>query len=300
MRVSLAGDEARAKSEIRQLETNINGYKAALHVDHLPAFGHQDSNPANWAIVNPNRYFRLLRKYDGTIPPSSLSGQNAPTDTSCFEWQYLSRIFPGLSPSNTGLAKDYLFDSNQTMVFFLTGGEVTQYSGFSNDPSRPFDYSPATQNNRKGKYFDIPDNRLQVINGVRTGRYLDPWGTPYLYMAPYDGKQYPMPATATTDVILQAVLLNMGVAGQPTGVNPYRSLVTTTPTQIITKGVNDGSFQIISAGPNKIFGRGGFYVPGPPTGLNPYTPGVSPYTDKDPGGDDFANFRNLKLSATSD
>ncbi len=82
-------------------------------------------------------------------------------------------------------------DCNQTMMFFLTGGEVTQYSGFSNDATRPFDNSAASQTNRKGKYFDIPFNRLEVdVNNNRTGRYVDPWGTPYMYIAPVDGKTY--------------------------------------------------------------------------------------------------------------
>jgi hypothetical protein len=99
------------------------------------------------------------------------------------------------------------------------------------------------------------------VNGARTGRYLDPWGTPYLYMAPIDGKLYP-------------------ATGQG-GVNPFR--------QSAAKAINPDTFQIISAGPNKVFGPGGVY-----------TPGVSPYTDKQPGGDDFSNFRNLKLSAASD
>jgi len=150
------------------------------------------------------------------------------------------------------------------LIFFLTGGEVTQYSGFSNDPSQPF--SVTDQANRKGKYFDIPFDRIETLaNGTRTGRYLDPWGTPYLYFAPVDGKTYP-------------------ATGQG-GVNPFRTQVSAA----VIRAINPDAFQIISAGPNKVFGPGGVY-----------TPGVSPYSDKDPGGDDFSNFRNLKLSATSD
>jgi hypothetical protein len=285
MRVSLAGDEARAKSEIRQLETNINGYKAARHVNYLPSFG-----------GGANGVFRLRKVYN-TNPETA-----ANASVTSIEWQYLNTVFPGLQPGGrTGLDNglpNLDLDCNQTLIFFLTGGEVTKYSGFSNDPTQPFDTSAASQANRTGKYFDIPDNRLQVINGVRTGRYLDPWGTPYVYMAPVDGRQYPMPS-ATADVIPQAVLLNMGVAGQPTGINPFRSFVSGTN----TKAINDSSFQLISAGPNKIFGRGSFYLSGggqTPVVCAPYTPGSSPYSDKDPGGDDFANFRNLKLSATSD
>ncbi|HEY2784731.1 MAG TPA: type II secretion system protein [Fimbriiglobus sp.] len=265
MKVQGIGYEAQAKSEIRQLETNINAY-IAKNGTYLPSFG----GGANGA-------FRLRPKYDGTLGP----------DTNSIEWQYLIRIFPALSPVNTGLPNvDY--DNNQTMVFFLTGGEVTQYSGFSNDARFPFDTSPASQNNRKGKFFDIPNKSLQKLNGGTTGRYVDPWGTPYVYMAPIDGKQYPQPS-ASGDVIPQAVLQNMmgnPTPGQPTGMNPYRTQISPT----VTKALKEGSFQIISAGPDKFFGPGGVYAPGQGVYFN-----KSEY----PGfvaGDDFSNFSGARLS----
>jgi prepilin-type N-terminal cleavage/methylation domain-containing protein len=288
MRVRLAGNEARAKSEIRQVETNINGFRAARHVDYLPSFG-----------SGPNGTFRLQKVYP-------VSDQTSP------EFQYLVQIFPGIvvnkDPVTGAIDLDPNksvpptawgnYDNNQILIFFLTGGEVTQYQGFSNDASRPFDTSAGSMANRTGKYFDIPFERIQTLaNGTRTGRYLDPWGTPYVYMTS-DGKTYPLP-TAASDVVPQALLVNMGVANQPTGINPFRSLTSGTN----TKAFNDKTFQIISAGPNKIFGRGSYYLSGGgqiPIVCAPYTPGTSPYSDKDPGGDDFANFRNLKLSATSD
>jgi prepilin-type N-terminal cleavage/methylation domain-containing protein len=293
MRVRGAGNEARAKSEIRQLETNINGFRAARRVDYLPSFG-----------GGPNNTFRLRKVY---LYPATLSGGTAANpDQGSVEFQYLIQVFPGLSnnklangsididPSNTVPASAWGdYDNNQILIFFLTGGEVTQYQGFSNDASRPFDTSAGSMANRTGKYFDIPFERIQTLaNGTRTSRYLDPWGTPYVYMTS-DGKTYPLP-TAASDVVPQALLLSMGVANQPTGINPFRSLTSGTN----TKAINDRTFQIISAGPNKIFGRGSYYVS--PNVYFPYTPGASPYTDKDPGGDDFANFRNLKLSASSD
>jgi prepilin-type N-terminal cleavage/methylation domain-containing protein len=247
MRVRLAGNEAKAKSEIRQLEVNINAYRAERHVSHLPAFG-----------GGANGLFRLRPVYN-TNPESAANASQQ-----SIEWQYLNTIFPALNPLATGLPTRDM-DNNETLIFFLTGGEVTQYSGFANDPSRPFDTSAATAQNRKGKYFDIPHDRIQRnAAGQTTGRYLDPWGTPYLYMAPIDGKQWP-------------------TTGQG-GVNPFRQQVGT-----LAKAINESTFQIISAGPNKAFGPGGLYVPG-----------AAPYSEKDPGGDDFSNFRNLKLSATGE
>jgi prepilin-type N-terminal cleavage/methylation domain-containing protein len=280
MKVRSIGKETAAKSEIRQLDVSINAY-VANRGTHLPSFGHIDpTNPA----VNPNRYFRLLPKYDGSLGLV----QNAPTDTTCFEWQYLNRIFPGLSPSATGLPALNL-DCNQTMIFFLTGGPVTNYTGFSNDARFPFDTTNLS--NRKGKFFDIPDNR------INNGHYLDPWGTAYMYFAPYDGKQYPAPPSAASDVIpqpvLQAFITDPNVV-QPTGINPFLSLLSAGPPAKF-KAIKDNSFQIISAGPNKIFGRGGFFVTA--GNYSAYVAGQSPYGPQDPGGDDFSNFNNLKLSA---
>src|SRR5262245_32805818 len=213
MRVRNVGKEAACKSDLRQLDANINAFKAARKVDHLPSFGGAADGK-----------FRLRRLY-----PISGGGNITIPDQQSVEFQYLIRVFPGLTNNkvltgpNTGAidldpnnsvpaAAWFDMDCNQTMVFFLTGGEVTRYSGFSNDATRPFDTSPGTENNRKGKYLDIPHNRIQVnAAGQTQGRYLDPWGTPYVYMAPFDGKLYPTPQSVAGDVIPQSVLVSMGV-----------------------------------------------------------------------------------------
>src|SRR5262245_1083555 len=78
MRVRNAGKEAEAKSDIRQLEVNINNY-VAKYGTYLPSFGQ-----------GPNNTFRLRRLW-----PQS-GGTVATPDQTSLEFLYLLRIFPGL------------------------------------------------------------------------------------------------------------------------------------------------------------------------------------------------------------
>lgn len=149
-------------------------------------------------------------------------------------------------------------DGNQCLVFFLGGctmtgtapnGTATFYTGFAQGVN-----PVASGGSRNGPFFDFPLNR---ING--SGQFTDPWGNPYVYMTTVNGNgdyTYTLPSTINA----------------PSGLTPYKY-----PSS--TNFVNPNGFQIISAGPNGVFGAGG----------SSWGPGGA-YSAGTNGADDLSNF----------
>jgi len=206
-RVRVAAQRVQATSDIAQLSNAIAAFKTKFKVAYLPASG-----------SGPGGTFRLLSNYAGTEP----------------EAQFLKQMFPrmnGIPPygGTTGLPNGTNLDSNQCLVFFLSGGAVTNYAGFSNDPSQPFNVSvgigiPA--------FMSFQAKRLPPGPGGAP-QYVDVWDTPYAYFA-FDAR-----------------------IGSYSGVNPGMStwIIDSTGRPEQPRG-----FQIISAGPKGAFGPGGSYV----------------------------------------
>jgi prepilin-type N-terminal cleavage/methylation domain-containing protein len=177
------------------------------------------------------------------------------------ELAILTTAFPNLDYTNTGLPTATL-DANQTLCFFLTGGAVTNFSGFSNNPRYPFTpgaagesrKGPWVQNNQK--FFSLNPPGL-TPNGHPW--LVDVYGLPFAYFASVDGK----PNNYTTTAF---------GAQSYAGTSPYVGAS--------GRFVNENGFQIISAGTDKTFGPGGTNVPA--TG----SPG---------GEDDQANFSKTLL-----
>jgi prepilin-type N-terminal cleavage/methylation domain-containing protein len=163
--------------------------------------------------------FTLKSSYTGTEP----------------ELNILTQAWPNLNTSNTGLPNVTL-DPNQTLCFFLTGGTVTNYTGFSNNPKQPFSVAVSGES-RRGPYLDVSNLKNVMVSPTNGQAWIiDPFGTPYVYFASIGGK--------TANYAAQTFQ----------GVSPYKDPKT-------GKFINENSFQIISAGKDMAFGPGGTNLP---------------------------------------
>ena len=144
---------------------------------------------------------------------------------------YLKRLFPNMSLTATGLPNVTLVDGNQVMVFFLTGGKVTEYAGFSNNSQQPF--APAASGEvRRGPYLQLKSTMYATDATNGQARLIDPYGTPYAVFTAgpkgnYAGQSFTFNSTT--------------VAPYSRGTSPL-------------KYENPKTLQIISAGQDKKFG----------------------------------------------
>ncbi len=180
-------------------------------------------------------------------------------------YMYLKRVWPRLSfPldwNNNGKEDDVTLEGDQCLVFFLGGIQSDkerklECGGFSTNPSNP----AREGGDRVGPFFDFKPSRLVArSNGYAV--YLDAYGkTPFAYFSGYKVRN---------------------------GYNRYR----TTDCKAIPDGpychgddyYNRDSFQIISAGADAKFGRGG-----------QWTPANAKDIDTD-GRDDMSNFHPTLL-----
>lgn len=242
----------RTTAEIHQISTAIQAFKTKFNVNYIPATQPGASTP-----------FRLRKAYTGTEP----------------ELVYLKQVWPQLPylvgpttndpryhPNGTGLP-DLDLDCNQTLTFFLTGGVVTNYQGFSLDKRQPF-VIPAGSDSIP-PFLDLGSSKYDA-----EGRILDTWGTPYAYFTSVPGRNAESwlgTFTWTDEDGVARSVTAYDEPGQP------------------GKKLHAKSFQIISAGGNKSFGPGG----------SQWTPGTAFYEtiqiNVTPGhgigGDDLANFK---------
>ena len=161
-----------------------------------------------------------------------------------------------------------IFDGDQCLVFFLggppIGGGQTGLLGFSTDPMNPA--NPATPDRKK--YFDFDVARLLFRDPANPfPSYLDPWGrAPYVYFQ-----------SGSRSDNYKNWLQNT------TGVAPYYSKATVVAPAVQTGYYNATTFQLISAGPDGLFGPGGFWTPATATSIAPQ------------GRDDVSNFHDKPL-----
>ena len=160
------------------------------------------------------------------------------------ELDLLKRMFPQMDLSDNGLPPDAQADlnPNQALLFLLTGGTPLNYQGFSNNPKRPFT-RPAAGEIRKGPWLQVTPKMIQEASNGHA-ELVDPWGTPYIVFAAKKGK----PNKYDVD-------MHENPQEWPLG------YVTVTPYQYGGKYLNENGFQLISAGRNRRFGRGGTDFP---------------------------------------
>lgn len=269
-KVRARGQDVQARSDIQQLEAACTAFKAKFGVFPPSAGGGAGGT------------FRLRQNY------STGFTANDP------EVVILKQIFPRLNMTNNGLNTASIdLDPNQCLAFFLSGGAFTNYSGFSTNPLTPFTAPVATDPSSSrlygGPFFEgfttsrmgLPSKNGGTSNDAQPW-FLDPWSTPYLYISTDKGNDYPFDSTYKHPVAAVQTLLTAAMTRAPwTGFRPARD------TGASSRYFNVKSFQIFSAGRNKIFGTGGAY-----------TSGSGVYALNKDGGDDWSNYQQTPLGVT--
>jgi hypothetical protein len=239
------GRRRQAVAEIRQIESAVGLFNAKFMTTYPAASG-----------GGPNGEFRLCSRY-------------ADADGNWLDWpevKYLKEILPLMDRQDNGLRwngqpvtpeSPRLLDANQSLVFFLTGGPFTKYQGLSKEKQRPLAVPGQAVETRDGPFLDFPLSRYDA-----DGRVLDPWGTPLAYFTAVPGSGYSGSFTWNGSTV-----------------RPYRE--PGDPDRFM----NRKTFQLISAGRNRVFGPGGNW-----------TPGEGEWAADGPGGGDPSNFNNGPLS----
>jgi len=302
------GRDVQCRSDISQLEAAIAQFKSKFGV-YPPCYG-----------GGPAGSFRLQSFYTTTDQP---------------EVNVLLQMFPRmnvggnvngllLNGMTVGQANPVFLDPNQCLVFFLSGGNFTGFTGFSTNPSFPFkppaNGDPTSARLNNGAFFDFSGLQSRLVtpkdffdansgNGMPTDRFnndnlasklqpwfMDPWGRPYLYFTSQQGNDYPFDAVQPTPTLTNFNMTPWNLLRDPATNNllttnqirPFKQLSpTATASNPVYNYMNARSFQIISGGRNQYFGNGGVYAPG--SGM---------YTLNKPGGDDFSNFQQTPLGVT--
>ncbi len=271
MRALVKGPELQTKSEIAEFESKL-GEARSLYFNNMPVLPshlrlREDNNytsatPAIQADYNQTKAF-LQQAFGRHVTDPTLPGGQPNT----IDWN-------GNGTIETG---DLVLEGEQCLVFWLGGipqyGNGTiQMTGFCTSNA----VNPAATGGTRTRIFEFQNARLKSVLGQgSTGtatfpEYLDPWGArmpqPYAFFASYKTEG---------NGLYQADCPSLGVL-------PY-SLTTAAPVAY----VNPGSFQIISAGRDGVFGPGGLWTP--TSGL------ASPLAVKD----DQANFTPRLLGAAA-
>lgn len=224
------GDEFKVKADIAGLDTAIGQFKGKF--GRFPACSGHGAPYNGTSILNGT--FRLCTRYATLAPVGSATKWNFDQpgfNANSPEVLYLTSLFPQINLQDNGLmlngaivpaATPMLLDPNQCLVFFLSGGKLLDYLGFSTDPTRPFT-AGAGQRLQGTPFFDFKQDRMQtpiewlvkhspeiqqlpvppsgftasnVFRWEGTGPtadtlttvsnepwFLDPWKNPYLYMS---------------------------------------------------------------------------------------------------------------------
>lgn len=254
--------QARNRQDISQLETAVNSFKTKYGV--LPPSRLKLAE--HYSLYDPSQQIDLdSLQFLGTMFPRITNQWSAPVPQGGgIDWNGNGQIDAGA----------VILNGSECLVFLLGGIPSPQGNllGFSTNPS-----NPATQTvDRIGPFFDFKVKQLapspwNPLSGLYV--YLDTYGTqPYVYFSSYKTlngyNRY-----GNSDI------------GAPLVISPYIEVLPTTLAPV--KYVNPGTFQIISAGPDGVFGPGGaFRVPKAqsPNGTADF------YLDSTPGYDDQANF----------
>lgn len=192
--------------------------------------GSMKQSEVKWQISQISQGADLFRAQESLSKPDSLP--QAPFrlqpsyNVNDAEAIYLKQLFPNLNIANTGLPNVVLQDGNEVAMFFLTGGEITNYTGFSNNSQLPFQ-AGAPGETRKGPFVQGLKPSMYVVVGTGRSKFIDAYGTPYTIFASKNGNYGSQTAN---------------------GVSPYSRG---------GKFENPKGIQIISAGENRAFGAGG-------------------------------------------
>jgi hypothetical protein len=276
-KVTGSGEQAMVRSEISQLSQGITAFMAKFSVKDPP----------------PSRLILSNRRESYFQPPDFTKFKSQIHQDS---YEYLMRLWPRLnwndptSPINWGGPSGEIELQGQECLVFFLGGIPTRSpsagcTGFSTNPR-----NPTFPGGDRISFFDFKANRLvdpdaaePTANGFFS--YKDAYEkTPYAYFSSYKtGNRYNRYFAGVGSISECARLTDIG--NPRNQVWPYAYVFGPTP-----RYLQPDTFQIISAGPDGLFGRGSM----PPNG-DLWNPKQSIYRAGDAGYDDIANFHDRQL-----
>jgi prepilin-type N-terminal cleavage/methylation domain-containing protein len=282
MKILGKANETKARAELGQLDLAIQQYLSENSVQYIPSLIIlREDGQYNLNATNPN----LQIEKDTIAYLQKLFGKNF-NPFGQHDWNGDGVITP-----STG-TPGFRLEGHQCLVFFLGGipdKNAPGTLGFSTNPQFP----TLAGGTRKGPWFqNFQANRMARVPVPAGGNgffsYLDPWspgGTavPYAYFSSYGppGNGYNRYAA---------------ILKSPTNPNGHDCPTLTAPNFNLTQGpyaesagpparfTNPNTWQILTAGPDRMFGAGGLWspangIPGPP------------------GADDMADFARGSLSS---
>lgn len=170
------GKEVTASIEISQMHTAIGLFKAKYGIE-----------PQIYGSGRNGR-FQLSTSYR----PSYLLK----------EATALKAVFPNMDLDDNGMRSETgnpitgpldldLLDANQSLVFWLSGGQYRNYRGFSTNPRQPFRRLVSGDANIGpfAEFAHLREHQLVVPSSHR--QWVDPWGTPYaVFATPYPAEPF--------------------------------------------------------------------------------------------------------------
>jgi prepilin-type N-terminal cleavage/methylation domain-containing protein len=263
MRVLVQGPRVQARSDLSQLDTALAAFKAKFGqyppsriklCSNISMYGSTQLDLDSIAFLKQVMFPQL----GTTWASGGVNWQgNVGTDGTILTGDQCLVFFLGGIPVNNGGAFGTLgFATGNNPTAFTSGGSVI------------------------GRFFEFPSNKLvQGPNGWL--QFKDPWGIPYAYFSSYSWKnpnQYNRPQNMS--YAAPGGLSGTGGSDCPTlpgTPSPY--FLTLNPA---AQFYNPNTGQIISAGPNQVFGPGGQWA------SQTAAPGG-------PGADDLCNFYSNAL-----
>jgi hypothetical protein len=264
---------ARVRTEVGHLETAIADFKALYGVEPPSHIVLYEIATGDGTIAGAG--WNTTISMGGTA--EEIAGAEAERNESVASirelWQQFNHDLDRDLNGDGDMTDIHVLSGTECLVFFLGGMfEDGAPNGFSKNPANPF----ATGGQREGPFFDFDTGRFVNIDNDAVVEYVDTFAgqrMPYLYFSSNDGQGY-LPlgkdaaygfegvdddAAGMTDVIEELGLgddhvLRDAAANAPTIQDVYRQS---------TDGAawKPKSFQIISPGPDAVYGIGGIYTP---------------------------------------
>ena len=265
------GKSVAARTEISQLESAIAAAKQNFGgVDNLTSAIKLHSradllmaDTSRIAIDTRNFLTKVFGKAWIPLPnPTTLVYSSTPT----MFW---------MGPGYTGTYPVTL-SGMEALVYWLGGVRDGSgiFQGFSSNPSAPWD-TTNTRYKTKGPFYEFDPVRVLKNNPTTIPTFVDRWNGSYAYFSSADYSNF-------------SRTVNGGYGAYSATGGSISPLLRATNTFY-----NPKTFQIISAGPDQIFGKGSFGG-GTTFGLI-HTPGSGDYLVGAPGYDDLANFSSTLL-----
>ena len=280
------GKSVAARTEISQLESAIAAAKQNFGgVDNLPSaiklHSRADSLMADNTQIAINTKNFLTKAFGKAWIPLPNPTTLIYSSTPYMYW--MGAGYTGTYPVTlTGM---------EALVFWLGGGRDGSgtFQGFSSNPAAPWGTGNASYK-IKGPFYEFDAVRVLPINidpltgkisnlpppsSVTVSTFVDRWNGSYAYFSSADYSNF-------------SRTVNGGYGAYSATGGSISPLLRATNTFY-----NPKTFQIISAGPDQIFGKGSFGG-GTTFGLI-HTPGSGDYLVGAPGYDDLANFSSTQL-----